>query len=388
MKRALVVIVIVIVGVGWIGTLVARDPGYVLISYDGATIQTGFWVLLGAIVALVVGGFYLLKLLGVVAKSATYYRRWQGDRQRRKSMELTQKGLAFLQEGSFDRALKFLVSGAANNDSPGINYISAAQAADYLGNAELREQNLRLARESGSGVELAATVAEAQMCSQKGDWLKCIACLDGAPNNSVVLDLKKKALVQLRSWQALSDLMPALRKAATDKEVHRAFEKHVALQRFSAPGNTNEGAAIIYKKLTDELKKDKDVVVAFCDAVTDEMEIELVLRNALKIQWQEQLVIKYGQATRETVTKRLKVAEGWLKEHTDDYATHLCLAQLYELGGQKDRAMSSYQRSISIRETRQGNERLAFLLAFEGDYKKSSELLRTALSLTDIKSLT
>jgi hypothetical protein len=50
--------------------------------------------------------------------------------------------------------------------------------------------------------------------------------------------------------------------------------------------------------------------------------------------------------------------------------------------------MSSYQRSISIRETRQGNERLAFLLAFEGDYKKSSELLRTALSLTDIKSLT
>ena len=72
-----------------------------------------------------------------------------------------------------------------------------------------------------------------------------------------------------------------------------------------------------------------------------------------------------------------------MKNHTDNYATHLCLAQLYELEGHKEAAMASYQRSISIRETRQGNERLAFLLAFEGEYKKSSELLRTALSITD-----
>ena len=381
MKRSLVILLIVIVAAGWIGTLVARDPGYVLISYDGATIQTGFWVLLGAIVLLVVGGYYLLKFFGVAAKSGTYYRRWQGDRKLRKSMELTNKGLMFLQEGTFDRALKFLVSGAENNDNPGINYIGAAEAADRLGNAELREQNLRLARESGQNMVLAATVAEAQMCSRRGDWHRCIDCLESAPNNAIVLELKKHALLQTRSWQALSDLMPVLRKAETDKKAQKEFEKHVALQRLSAPATTNEGAAIIYKKLSDDLKYDAEVVLKFCDAVTDEMEVELVLRNALKQQWQEELIARYGKASSQTLTRRLKVAEGWVKGHKDDYALQLCIAQLNELAGNKEQAIAAYQSSIAVKETKLANERLAFLFAFEGDYKKSNELLRAALTL-------
>ena len=343
MKRRLIILLIVVVAAGWIGTLVARDPGYVLISYDGATIQTGFWVLIGGLGLSVVGGYYLLKFFGVASRSATYYRRWQGERKLQKSIQLTQKGLIFLQEGTHDRALKFLVSGAENSESPGINYVSAADAADQLGNAELREQNLRLARESDKEMHLAAMVAEAKMCTRRADWQKCIASLKGAPDNDVVLELKKNALLQLGSWQALSDLMPALRKTVVDRQAQKEFEKHVALH--------------------------------------DEVEIELVLRNAVKKEWRDQLVVRYGDATRETVTRRLKVAEGWNKNHSDDYALHLCLAQLNEQAGNKEQAMASYQQSIAIRETRLANERLAFLFAFEGDYKKSNELLRTALSL-------
>lgn len=381
MKRRLIILLIVIVAAGWIGTLVARDPGYVLISYDGATIQTGFWVLIGGLGLSVVGGYYLLKFFGVASRSATYYRRWQGERKLQKSIQLTQKGLIFLQEGTHDRALKFLVSGAENSENPGINYISAADAADQLGNAELREQNLRLARESGKEMNLAALVAEAKMCNRRADWQKCIASLKGAPDNDVVLELKKNALLQLGSWQALSDLMPALRKTVVDRQAQKEFEKHVALQRLGAPGNTDDGVVIIYKKLADDLKSNTEIVLTFCDAVDDEVEIELVLRNAVKKEWRDQLVVRYGDATRETVTRRLKVAEGWNKNHSDDYALHLCLAQLNEQAGNKEQAMVSYQQSIAIKETRLANERLSFLFAFEGDYKKSNELLRTALSL-------
>ena len=92
-------------------------------------------------------------------------------------------------------------------------------------------------------------------------------------------------------------------------------------------------------------------------------------------------MVRYGDATRETVKRRLKVAEGWNKNHSDDYALHLCLAQLNEQVGNKKQAMVSYQQSIAIKETRLANERLSFLFAFEGDYKTSNELLRAALSL-------
>ncbi len=381
MKRLLILLLLVIVAAGWIGTLVARDPGYVLISYDGATIQTGFWVLVGGVILTAIGGYYLLRLFGAASRTATYYRRWQEDRKRRKSMQLTQKGLTFLQEGTFDRALKFLLSGAEGSEHPGVNYIAAADAADQLGNAELREQNLRLARASGKDVNLAAMVAEAKMSARRGDWQRCITSLKDATDNDVVLELKKRALLQLRSWQALSDLMPALRKTAQDRQAQSEFEKHVALQRLKAPGNTNDGAATIYKKLADDLKYNTEIVLTFCDVVDDEVEIELVLRNAVKKQWRDQLVTRYGAATRETVTRRLKVAEGWNKNHSDDYALHLCLAQLNEQAGNKEQAKASYQRSIAIQESRLANERLAFLFAFEGDYKKGNERLRKALSL-------
>lgn len=381
MKRRLIILLIVIVAAGWIGTLVAQDPGYVLISYDGATIQTGFWVLIGGFGLSVVGGYYLLSFFGAASRSASYYRRWQGDRKLRKSIQLTQKGLIFLQEGSHDRALKFLVSGAANSENPGINYISAADAADQLGNAELREQNLRLARESDKEMNLAAMVAEAKMCTRRAEWQKCIASLKGAPDNDVVLELKKNALLQLGSWQALSDLMPALRKTVLNRQAQKEFEKYVALQQLGAPGNTDDVVVSIYKKLTDDLKSNTEIVLTFCNAVDDEVEVELVLRNAVKKQWREQLVVRYGEATHETVTRRLKVAEGWNKKRIDDYALHLCLAQLNEQAGNKERAMVSYQQSIAIKETKLANERLAFLFAFEGDYKKSNEFFRAALSL-------
>ena len=103
-------------------------------------------------------------------------------------------------------------------------------------------------------------------------------------------------------------MMPALRKTVVDRQAQKEFEKHVALQRLGAPGNTDDDVAIIYKKLADDLKIDTEVVLTFCDAVDDEVEIELVLRNAVKREWRDQLVVRYGDATRETVTRRLKVA--------------------------------------------------------------------------------
>ena len=58
MKRGLFILLIVIVVAGYLGTLIARDPGYVLVAYNGYSMQTSLWVLVGLFL-----GFFLAAYL-------------------------------------------------------------------------------------------------------------------------------------------------------------------------------------------------------------------------------------------------------------------------------------------------------------------------------------
>ena len=51
MKRTMIFLLVIIALAAWLGTLAAKDPGYVLVSYDGATLQSGLWVMLALVTA-------------------------------------------------------------------------------------------------------------------------------------------------------------------------------------------------------------------------------------------------------------------------------------------------------------------------------------------------
>ena len=101
------------------GTLIARDPGYVLVAYDGYSMQTSLWVMVG----LFLGSLSLLPTycfgqsmsLGMVAGSVS---EWREVKRESRTSRLTHKGLRLLTEGEFDRARKFLDGAGEDSDSP------------------------------------------------------------------------------------------------------------------------------------------------------------------------------------------------------------------------------------------------------------------------------
>ena len=111
-----------------------------------------------------------------------------------------------------------------------------------------------------------------------------------------------------------------------------------------------------------------------------ETEAEAAIRSVLKHGWYPALVSLYGGLGRETLPRRLKTAEGWQKSHPDDPAVQLCLGELYEASGDKEKALSAYQRSVDLNNSPAANKHLGRLLAFEGNYKKSNEYLIQALN--------
>lgn len=382
MKRSMLILFFVIVFAGWLGTLISRDPGYVLVSYDGSSLQTSLWVALGLLSVAVGVSYYSLRLFRFMLNSGGYFRSWRDVRNKSRADNVTAKGLRLFLEGDYKRAEKFLLSGSQNNNSPAINYLLAARSADNLGNNERRESYLRQAVEADSAISQAAGLTSAKMSADRGEWLKCLESLASLKSNNTIVSLKKLALFELGDWQGLFELLPALKKDL-DKESFNSFEKEVAKARFSEKGLSEEELKIIYKKLSAEVKKDTDVVLAYCRIVKNKTYTEIILRQALKDNWQPELLECYGNLGADTLAKRLKQAESWHKQHKDDAALQLCLGKLYEASGDRSKARDAFEKSISLQSSREANVHLAGLLSFDGDYVKSNDHLKSALQLTN-----
>ena len=101
--------------------------------------------------------------------------RWRAGLKHTKSIQLTAKGMVFLQQGAWDRAEKFLVAGAVHNPTPSQNYIAAAKAADAQNHLEDRERYFRLALEANPKAEGAVALAQAETHLARGEWRKTLA---------------------------------------------------------------------------------------------------------------------------------------------------------------------------------------------------------------------
>ncbi|MBD3646975.1 MAG: hypothetical protein HUJ31_05860, partial [Pseudomonadales bacterium] len=149
---------------------------------------------------------------------------------------------------------------------------------------------------------------------------------------------------------------------------------------------TEESRKIVFNKLQDVLKKDPDVIDAYCRHTTDEKNAETVLRSAIKSGWSPRLVMRYGSLGKDGVSKRLKTAQRWLKQHPDDYALQFCLGELYRLNGEQWNARECYDKRLELKPTAQASEQLAELLSMDGDHARSSQYFRQAIQLNAQKS--
>jgi uncharacterized protein HemY len=230
-------------------------------------------------------------------------------------------------------------------------------------------------------MKTSVAMTESELLINRGDWRGALSSLDGLANNRVTLALRKQALVNLRDWQGLADIMVELRQYADDAVSQLAFEKKVVRQRFASANNTDASLEAMFSRLPESLKRDPELVADYSRRVRDDKQVESVLRSAIKHQWHDALVVAYGHAGKETLGKRLKTAQGWQKTHQDNGALQACLGQLYEASGEKSQAKTAFEKSLHIGPSVLAHEKLAKLLAFDGEYARSSEHLRLALQI-------
>ena len=393
MTRRVIGLFVLFVLAGTVGTLIARDPGYVLLAWSDYSLETSIWfagvLLLLSLLVLRI----LLVVFGLTFGSRRGLRAWLRRRRQRTAQKRTAAGLQALDEGDFVRARKALESAAEGAEAPIVNHIAAARAAQALGDLAARDAQLEQALEARPKAAVAVGIARAEMEIEQGDWDAAAATLrelrEQAPRNLRVLRLLRASLERQGDWQGVVDLLPDLRKAGhLEPEALAAIERAAWLGALGQAAGLEEDSAApvrrVWAALPKAMKADPDFVEAYARASVDAGASAMVegdVRKALRDHWHEGLVELYGLLTGADAAKQLATAEEWSQRHVDDPVLQLTLARLCLRDGQIDRARAYYEGSLLARETAEVCAELGRLCERQGDVERAAQLLEQALVL-------
>ncbi|CEK11773.1 heme biosynthesis protein HemY [Legionella hackeliae] len=386
MIRVLLIFIVLLVSV-WIGVQLNRDPGYLLIAINHWTIETSLWV---AILGLILVFFILhavLLILSKISKSPATFRRWQAKRRVQKAQAKTQRGLIEFSEGHWAQAKNHLIKALPDTDSPLLNYLTAARAAQEMGDNKLRDDYLREAQQSMPDAKIAVELTQAQLQLANKQWEQALATLrhlqDLAPNHPYVLKLLMRLYKEVKDWPQLIALLPALKKNHVLSEKGFDLLRHQAYLEAMTELTEPEALNKMVASLPKDLRDNAELMAIYCNFLLErheDVKAEPILRHCLRKQFDEKLITLYGQLN--LGDKPLIFAESLVKKNPDSAALYLCLGRLSLRNNLWGKARHYFEKSLSITPEAASYLELGKLLERLNDQAGACEAYRQGLTLT------
>jgi HemY protein len=393
MRRLLTFIVLAVVIGGAMGTLMSRDPGYVLITFADMSFETSLWF---ALLALIV--IYFLLRLGIAVwtrllRSGAGVANWRQDRRARTAQTNTVRGFVLVGEGDWAGGRKALLGAAQDAAMPLINYVGAAHAANRVGDVGERDRWLDKAAESTPEAALAIALTRAEMQFATQQYPSARATLEqaklNAPDHPRLLRLMADTLEQMGDWPALIKLAPELRKRAVyDADALRASLRRWWIGCFDRPVTVGVDAtrelAAQWSNVDKDLQSDPELIAAYVHALANAGavdEAESTLSKVLKQDWNEGLVALYGRLRMDPGDRQLATAQGWLKQHPNDATLLLALGRIASANRDNAKAREYFEASLKAQPTAEVSAELGRLYLATDERARASELLAQALTL-------
>lgn len=384
MKIGLFILLLAVVLGGLVGTVVVRDPGYVLLAYGDNAVETSLWF---AALLLLMLYFFIRFIVFAFTRSLAgggALGSWVRHRKTRTARQQTVRGLLLMAEGDWAEARKLLVASANEVGSPLINYLNAARAAHELGDTEGRDDLLRQAHESTPGSRFAVALTQAQLQMAVAQWEQCLATLlqlkQESPRHPQVLKMLSQCYQELADWPALIELLPALKKEKVVPADELSQLQLVAWRSLLA--TTSESPEQVWQRVPKDLKRSSGLIGQYAQtlaAAGPSDEAEAAIRAGLQHAWDEELVALYGQIEADDAERQLKYAEGWLKERPNDPTLLLALGRICMMNHQWAKAREYMEASLRLLRTPEVYGELGRLCTALGDTERGSEYFSQSL---------
>ncbi len=315
----------VLSGVVALALLAQHEPGYVLINYGPWSIETSLVLAVLVLVAAFFTLYVLVRLLGAAIGLPGRLRAWRRGRRQLRARIATARGLVALAEGHWLKAERDLSRYAATSETPLLNYLGAARAVQQLGDTARRDHYLGMADRADREGSLAVGVTQAELQMGSGQNEQALATVVHlhavTPKNVYVLQLLQQIYERVGGWSELVALLPELRKrGAVSEEAASALELRVygALLRQAQEHGKLEKLREWWEQVPRPQRQHGELLATYARgllALGGGEEAEALLREAVRRQWDAELVRLYGLAEAKNATQQLAAAEEWLKRH-------------------------------------------------------------------------
>lgn len=337
MRKLLIAFILILLAI-WLGFLIHKDSGYVMVAYSGYTIETSLWFTVVCLAVLFCLIYMLLRFTKNTRRLGGKYQRWDKQRKSDKARELTNKGLCDLAEGNWQEAQANLTKAAKHHPNPLINHLAAARAAHSAQNYDARDEHLRRAHKTTKGSEVAISLTQATLQMEGRQWEQALATLDHlnqiAPNHKHILKLLAKVHMELKDWPQLRALLPSLKRAKIYDELElENIDKqvHMGLLTQAAQSSDLQQLHAFWEDLPKKWRNDGHMLKLYTDylieAHDNDHAAELISKH-LKKNWDVELVNNFGLAVADDINKQITTAEGWLEKHPGEPELLLCLGRL------------------------------------------------------------
>jgi len=325
--RRLIIFLLFLLASVWFGLKVMRHPGYVFVVYQPWMVQMPFWFAALATFLFLLLFYFVVTSFDRIQLWWMRFKHWLQFRREHRAYSKTRHGLTTLIEGRWKKAEKLLLAGTNQSVEPLMNYLGAARAAHEQGAYDRRDMYLQKAYHIAPDADIAIGMTQAELELSQEHYEKAAATLNQLlkqfPRHPGVLRLLEKVYVRSAHWKNLQNILPAMRKARVlTPEQYDQFEKNVACEILRTDGKTLEAVQQAYDALPRHLRKNPDVICAYVQRLIElkrpsdaavNADIEELIRKALKVGYQAELVAIYGTLPFTDVNKQLVIVGAWQK---------------------------------------------------------------------------
>ena len=387
MIRIIILVAVMVAGLIF-GPQASGNKGYVLIALGNYTIESS--VTSAVILAVLFYGALLIVewLLGRVFGLRRKTLGWYGSRRRRKANQQTVAATLAMAEGHYSQAEKLMIKGASNSDTPLLNYLSAAKAAQARGDDARRDQYLQKAQEENPKAELALTLTQTQLQIEQGQYDTALAMLESVyalnPRHPMVLDQLRQVHLARQDWSALCDLIPALHKVGklTPKQEEELLQQAWS-GRLQQAASSLETLKAVWQDLPRKLRLEPELLACYGDLLRQlgaDGEAATLWQEALRKQPMPQLLARLPKLKLDSYQPLLAL----LQKHQGQPEVDTALAQLYLLAGQLDDAQKLLEQEVERAPSAAAYHALGQLMDKRRLTNKANEYYRQALELAGI----
>lgn len=361
MKRVILLFILLFISI-FFGLWVHQEVGVVSIFINNKAIEMPLWF---AILAIFMGYFIvglIVKLMTKLFQLPQSWHRFKTRWQEKHAQLNTRRGLIEFSEGNWKRAENYFTKAITNplsdNETSLLNYLIAARAAQELGASERRDDYLREAQKTLPEANIAIELTQSQLQILDGQWEQALATLNHlhslAPNHAYVTKLLTKVYLELKDWRHLEEWLPKIRRQKIlDDKAFEQLENTVysGLLNQKEQSANEDALKNLWHDFPKAIRKRGNIVAIYVTRLLEvnaHCEAEKQCREALKHEWNNTLILLYGQCVVSDIESQLRFAESFLKFYPNNPHLLSALGRIYYRRQLWGKAKSCFLKSVQI----------------------------------------